>query len=88
MTKAVKGDVLTDFCLADPSDDMSYKKIFCNHGEYLSFRFRLTQYSDGRKRQGQLNQCARFLDTEPDRSFSSTVMMYIFPSESKDVTPS
>ena len=32
MTKAVKGDVLMDSCLADPSINMSYKNAFCNHG--------------------------------------------------------
>ena len=88
MTKTVEGDVLSYSCLPEPSVDMYCKDAFCNHGEYLTFRFRLTQYSDGRKRQGQLNQCSRFFDTEPDICFSSTVMMYVLPSECKYVTPS
>ena len=70
MTKAVEGDVLSYSCLPEPSTHMSYKNAFSNQGEYLTLKFLLTQCSDGWKRQGQLNQSARFLDTEPDIRFS------------------
>ena len=85
VAETMECNMLADLGLGNPSADMNCKYAFRYHGKHFSFSFGSTQYPDGGKRQWQLNLSTCLPNAESEICLSSSVMMYVLPSECKDV---